>query len=178
MRTQFATLAVIAISCSQLGATDCGEIIEDPGFDHWCGDDRLCYWTTERGEIRRVATWREGDDGAEFVGNDVAISQMTEVTSYDTDCIRFEFLADVDETAEVTLEADVFGDGTINWSERVPTSSWEKVTFLIGIRGWYDGILFRLTKVGSGRTVLAQISAETAEGCPSTIDVSSGAFAR
>jgi len=177
MRT-LGPLLVIAVACSQLGATDCGEIIEDPGFDHWCGDDKLCYWTTERGEIRRVATWREGDDGAEFVGNDVAISQMTEVNSDDTDCIRFEFLADVEETAEVWLEADVFGDGTINWTERVPTSRWEKVTFLIGIRGWYDGILFRLTKVGSGRTVLAQISAETAEGCPSYIDISSGDFAR
>lgn len=170
------TLIVAVVAASQLGATDCGEIIDDPGFDHWCGDDRLCYWTTERGEIRRVPTWREGDDGVEFVGGDVAISQLTEVNSGDTDCIRFEFLADVSETAEVHLEADVFGDGTINWTERVPTSSWEKVTFLIGIRGWYEGILFRLTKVGDGRAVLAQISAEEAEGCPTYVDVANGDF--
>jgi hypothetical protein len=169
MRT-ITTVAFVTVVASQLGATDCGSIIEDPGFDHWCGD-QLCYWKTERGEIRKVPTWREGDDGVEFVGDDVAISQVTPVNSYDTDCIRFEFLADVEETAEVTLEADVFGDGTVDWTERVPTSRWDKITFLIGLRGSYEGILFRLTKVGGGRAVLARIAAEEAEGCPTFVDV-------
>jgi hypothetical protein len=170
MRKQAPTVLFVTALASQLGATDCGQIIEDPGFDHWCGDE-LCYWKTERGEIRRVPTWRAGDDGVELVGDDVAISQMTAVTSFDTDCIRFEFLADVAETAEVSLEADVFGDGTIDWVERVPTSRWDKISFLIGIDGGYQGVLFRLTKVGDGRAVLAQIGAEEAEDCPSAVDV-------
>lgn len=165
------TFAAIVIAATQLGATDCGEIIEDPGFDHWCGD-RLCYWDIERGDIRRVATWHAGDDGAEFVGDDVAISQMTEVTSTDTDCIRFEMIADVEETAEVHLEVDVRGDGTIEWRERIPTAYFEKVSLRIGLAGPYEGVRFRLTKVGSGRAVLAHIGAEVADdGCPSYVDV-------
>ena len=172
MKKQLASIAFLAAVGSQLGATDCGEIIEDPGFDHWCGGD-LCYWKTERGDIQQVPTWRDGDDGVEFVGADVAISQMTAVTSNDTDCIRFEFLADVADTVEVNLEADVFGDGTIDWVERVPTSRWEKVSFRIGIEGTYQGILFRLTKVGDGRTVLAQIRAHEEDGCPTYVDIAS-----
>lgn len=168
-RIPIATLVFTAAAFSQLGATDCGEILEDPGFDLWCGD-RLCYWQLERGEIAQVATWIEGDDGVELVGSDVAISQMTPLTSWDTDCVRFEMLANVEETAEVTLEADVYGDGTIDWSGRIPTSSWDKVSLRVGIRGDYQGVRFRLTKVGSGQAVLAQIAAETAEDCPSYID--------
>jgi hypothetical protein len=171
MRLASLTLALVAVS--QLGATDCGEIIADPGFDHWCGE-QLCYWKLERGEIRRVPTWRAGDDGAELVGDDVAIAQLTAVTSIDTDCIRFEMLADIDETAEVRLEADVFDDGTVDWSERVPTADWERVTMRIGLRGSYEGIKFRITKVGDGHATVAQMAAEVApddEPCPSFVDV-------
>jgi hypothetical protein len=170
---RLASLTVALIAVSQLGATDCGQITEDPGFDHWCGEE-LCYWKVERGAIERVPTWRAGDDGAELVGSDVAIAQLTAVTSTDTDCIRFEMLADVDETAEVRLEADVFDDGTVDWSERIPTSSWELVSFRIGLRGSYEGIKFRITKVGDGHATIAQMNAEVApadEPCPSFVDV-------
>jgi len=71
----------------------------------------------------------------------------------------------------VVLEADVFGDGVVDWSERIPTSRWEKVSFRIGLDGSYEGILFRLTKAGNGRAVLAQISAEEADDCPTFVDV-------
>jgi len=171
MRT-LSTLVIALVAASQLGATDCGKIIQDPGFDHWCGD-QLCYWKLERGAIERVPTWHDGDDGAELIGDDVAISQVTAVTSDDTHCIRFAMLADVEETAEVRLEADVFDDGTVDWSERIPTSSWEKVTFRIGLRGSYEGIKFRITKVGSGHATLAQIGADVPDegGCPSFVDI-------
>lgn len=160
----------LGAAATQLGATDCGQIIKDDGFDHWCGD-RLCYWTVERGDVARVPTWHVGDDGVEFVGSDVAISQLTPVTSRDTNCIRFEMVADVAETAEVRLEADVFDDGTIDWSERIPTSSWQRLSLLLGFRGSYEGIRFRLTKVGAGRAVLAQIAAEVSDvPCPTLVD--------
>lgn len=161
---------ILLLAATQLGATDCGAIIEDPGFDHWCGE-RLCFWETERGEIRRVPTWHRGDDGVEFVGDDVAISQMTPVNSWDTDCIGFEFVADVEASAEVFLEADVFGDGTVEWRERVPTSRWDQVSFRIGLEGSYEGIKFRLTKAGAGRAVLAQIAAQVEDDCPSSVDL-------
>jgi hypothetical protein len=149
----------------QIGATDCGQIITDRGFDLWCGD-QLCHWKLETGEIERVATWIDGDDGVAMHGDEVVISQMTAVTSADTDCIQFEMVADIDELAEVTIEADVFGDGTIDWTERVPTAEWEKVSLRIGIDGAYQGIKFRIVKRGAGQAVLARIGAETADDCP------------
>jgi len=167
------SLAFLAVCASQVGATDCGQIISDSGFDLWCGD-RLCAWDLERGAIEQVPSWHAGDDAVEMVGDDVAFSQRTPVNSTDTDCIRFDLIADIDETAEVHLQADVFGDGTIDFDQRLPTSSWDAVSLRIGVSGYYDGILFRLTKVGPGKAVLAQISAEVVEdadgGCPSYLD--------
>lgn len=168
-----ASLAFTAVCVSQVGATDCGQILADSGFDLWCGD-QLCYWKLERGEIAQVATWRSGDDGVSMIGDDVAISQRTGVNDTDTDCIRFDMVANIEETAEVHLEADVFGDGTVEWTERIPTSSWDAVSMRIGISGPYQGVTFRLTKTGSGEATLAQIKAEVVEdgdgGCPSYLD--------
>ncbi len=167
-RITLSTFVVTAAALSQLGAGECGEILTDPGFDLWCGD-RLCYWELERGAIEQVPTWIEGDDGVDLVGDDVAISQVSGADWISTDCIRFEMLANVEETAEVMLEADLGNDGTIDWSGRIPTSSWERVSLRIGIDVPYAGVRFRITKVGRGRAVLAQISAETAADCPSSI---------
>ena len=47
MRIQW-TIALVALACSQLGATDCGNVLKDPGFDLWC-DGQLCAWQVERG---------------------------------------------------------------------------------------------------------------------------------
>jgi hypothetical protein len=167
--THLTSLLVAAVAASQLGATDCGQVITDRGFDLWCGD-RLCYWKLERGEVAQVPTWVDGDDGVELVGDDVAISQLTSVDSNDGACIEFHLVADIDQDAEVTLEADIFGDDTVDWSERLPSASWERLSLRVGIAGRYDGIRFRLTKQGSGHAVLAAIGAEIAQGCPSFVD--------
>ncbi|MCB9559998.1 MAG: hypothetical protein H6708_06280 [Kofleriaceae bacterium] len=164
LRTTIPTLLTVALAATQVGATDCGQIIDDPGFDLWCGDT-LCAWKLERGEIRAATSWHQGDDAVELLGADTAISQLTPVNNYDTHCIRFDLVADVAESTEVRLEGDVFGDGTVDWSERIPTSAWAKVSYRIRIDGAYDGVLFRLTKRGAGRAVLARIAAETADDC-------------
>jgi hypothetical protein len=169
--TSLTTLAACAIAATQLGATDCGVIISDAGFDHWCGD-KLCFWDLERGQIRQVPTWHAGDDGVELVGADVAISQMTRVTSDDTECQHFEMIADIAPDAEVHLEADVFDDGTVDFRERIPTAAWRRVVVRVGIAGSYEGVRFRVTKAGPGRAVLARIHAEVADGgCPSLVPV-------
>jgi len=157
------SLIVTVAAASQVGATDCGQITRDQGFDLWCGEV-LCTWKLERGEVKRVGTWNENDPGVELVGDDVAIEQLTPVTSYDTTCIRFELVADIAETAEVHLHADVFGDGSVEYSQRLPTANWKPMSFLIPVRAPYDGVRFELTKRGSGRAVLAQLQAETATG--------------
>lgn len=164
------TLAVAAAAAGQLGATECGEALDDTGFDHWC-DDRLCFWELERGEVRRVPTWIDGDDGVEFVGDDVAISQLAPVTSDDTDCVRLSMVADIAGDAAVELHADVFGDGTLEAVVPVPAAAWERRVAWLGLRGSYEGVRLRLTKRGPGRAVLAQLSAEVADGCGTWVDV-------
>lgn len=160
MRARFPML--LALALTQGGATECGQIIDDRGFDLWCGD-ALCNWTLEKGEVRRAPTWHDADSGVEMVGDDVAISQDTPVEDADGTCVRVTMVADVDESAEVRLAVDVYADGTVESDERVPTSDWRKLTYLLRMPDGYQGVRFRLSKVGSGRAVLANIGAEIAE---------------
>lgn len=156
-------LLFIVVVASQMGATKCGQVTRDPGFDLWCGNE-LCAWKTERGEIRRVPTWHEGDAGVELVGDDVAIEQLTPVNSNDDTCIKFDLVANVDDGAEVYLNVDVEGDGTLEMHERLPSARWKPLTYNILIAAPYDGIRFELTKKGAGSAVLANIGATTAHG--------------
>ena len=157
-------LVISALAFTQAGATDCGTIIRDSGFDLWCGE-QLCTWKVLRGDIARVGTWHEGDSGIEFIGTDAAIHQLTPVNSFDGTCIRFDMIANVEANAEVFLHVDIFGDGVIERSERVPTSAWKPVSFHLFIERPYDGIRFELAKRGTGRAVLAQIAAVIARDC-------------
>ena len=156
------TLLLLAgVAVTSGGATDCGQVIDDRGFDLWCGD-RLCRWNLEKGQIAPVPTWHEGDHGVDLIGADVAISQLTEVASTDGTCVGFDLVADVAADAEVHLLVDVYGDGTIERDERIPTSAWRPVSFRLRMPGFYQGVRFRLTKVG-GHAVLANIGAAIAE---------------
>lgn len=153
-----------AVAVSQMGATDCGQIIKDPGFDLWCGD-RLCDWKIETGDAVQVPTWHAGDDGVELVGDDVAISQQTPETSDDSTCIHFSMLTDVALDADVHLQFDVFGDGTVDYDQPIPTAHWAPVSYLVRFTGPYNGVRFRIAKHGAGHAVLAEIKAETSTDC-------------
>src|SRR5690348_1574155 len=122
MRLPF--LIVILGAATQLGNTDCGQVLRDSGFDLWCGDS-LCAWKVERGDIQRISTWNKGDPGVELVGNDVAIEQLAPVDSGDGTCLAFDLVANVDPSADVELNVDVFGDGTVEHTERIPAASWK-----------------------------------------------------
>lgn len=159
------TLVVVAaLAATQLGATDCGRIIKDPGFDLWCGDT-LCAWKLERGTIARAPTWHTEDAGVAFAGPDDAIAQLAPVTSQDTRCIEFDLIADVATDATVVLNIDIEGDGSVERSETIPTAHWQPLTYTIAIDGPYDSVRFELAKQGGGRAVLAQIEAHTASNC-------------
>lgn len=151
------TLAVL----SQLGATDCGQVVRDSSFDLWCGEE-LCAWKVTRGDIRRVPTWNEGDSGVELVGSDAAIQQLSPVNHGDGTCIRFHLVANVEEAAEVFLDIDVEGDGTVERSERLPTARWKPISYNILVAAPYDGIRFELRKAGAGKAAVANIGAEMA----------------
>src|SRR4051812_15423636 len=100
MKIYFSTMILAAAALSQMGSTNCSVATRDPGFDLWCGDS-LCAWKVERGQVKRIATWNDGDSGVELVGNDVAIEQLSPVNYGDGTCLKFELVADVEDTAEV-----------------------------------------------------------------------------
>jgi hypothetical protein len=177
---KLSTIIMFGAVATQLGATDCGQALRDPGYDLWCGEE-LCAWKIERGEIRRVATWHEGDAGVELVGTDAAISQLSPVDSgdghcRDTDtgskctypdnvCLEFSLLANIDDNAVVDLNVDVFGDGTFEHSQRLPIASWQTVSYKIVIGQPFAGVRFQLAKSGTGVAQLANIGAKLARNC-------------
>jgi hypothetical protein len=167
------TLTLIAAALSQMGSTGgCDhQVLRDPSFDLWCGD-QMCAWTVERGEVKRVPTWHEGDSGVELVGADTAIEQVSPVDSSDGTCIQFDLVANVDENTEVRLNIDVFDDGTIDYSERLPTSHWQPLTYNLRFKGPYAGVRFELATLGGGKPVLANIGAKTVTGCQGLPEIS------
>ncbi len=158
------TILFLGAVASQLGNTDCGQALKDPGFDLWCGDS-LCDWKLERGAVNRVPTWNEGDPGVELVGTDVAIEQLSPVDGNDGVCLEFTLIADVAEDADVELNVDVMGDGSVEHTERLPTSNFKPLSYKIAIAGPYAGVRFELAKTGNGRAVLADIGAQTVDDC-------------
>jgi hypothetical protein len=174
------TLLLFAALASQLGNTDCGQALRDPGYDLWC-DGELCAWKVERGEIKRVATWHEGDSGVELVGPDTAISQLSPLdsadghcrdvdgtrkcTSPDNVCLEFTLLANIDGNAAVDLNLDIFNDGTIEHTEHLPISKWQSLSYKIVIGQPFAGVRFQLAKSGSGVAQLANIGAKLADNC-------------
>lgn len=158
------TLLFVAAAISQMGATDCGNALRDPGFDLWCGD-QMCAWKVETGTIHKVATWNEGDPGVELVDDGTKIEQTSPVDAGDGTCIEFDLIANVDANAQVALNLDVYADGSIEHTETIPTSSWAPIKFKLPIYGPYRGVRFELTKHGSGHAVLAQIGAKITTGC-------------
>lgn len=160
MRIPKLILAVTAVFA--LGGYECGDIIEDPGFDVWCGE-QLCSWELEKGEIERVPTWHRRDYGVALLSDPTAISQLA-VTS--DDCIRFQFIADIAPDATVTVEMDLLDDGRVEWERQVPTSNWALLTYMVATpETEYRGIRFRIRKTGPGHAVLAEIEAVRDEGC-------------
>jgi hypothetical protein len=118
-------------------------------------------WKVVTGEIKKAPTWHEKDAGVEFVGSESVIEQVAPVDSSDTSCIRFDLVANVDDKAEMKLDIDVQADGSVDLSERIPTSHWKPLTYNIRIDGAYRGVRFVLSKRGTGKATLAQIAAYT-----------------
>ena len=153
--------AVAAAALASMGATDCGQIIDDAGFDLWCGD-QLCKWDLDAGQIQRAATWHESDAGVELLGSDTKISQHTDVDNLDGTCIRFEMIADLDDSVDLRLQMDVYDDLSYEYDERIPAADWRALSYLVRMPSTYAGVRFRLYKRSAGHAVLANIGAEIA----------------
>ncbi len=163
---RYSKFVFAAVVLSQMGATECGNALRDPGFDVWCGDS-LCSWKLERGFIMKAATWNAGDPGVDLEADGTAITQLSPVDSNDGHCLEFDMIANIDADAHVTLNVDVFGDGSVEYSETIPTSSWAPLAFKLPVAGDYRGIQFELAKTGTGHAILAQIGAKVVDDCGS-----------
>ncbi|MFH1469304.1 MAG: hypothetical protein ABIO70_33275 [Pseudomonadota bacterium] len=154
------TLTALGITVLS-GYSSCGEdILADPGFDLWCGD-QLCTWEVEEGEVEKVPTWDERDEGASLVGPAVAISQPAAVSGLGARCIYFTLLADADEGATLRLQLDFLDDGSVEYDQEIPAEDWENIGFHITTPDWYDGLRFRIRKDGDERAVIAQVRAQS-----------------
>lgn len=165
MQRNLAATLLCAALIPMMGADgSCGDpILENNGFDLWCGD-QLCFWEIEAGQAVKIPTWHEADFGVELVGNSAAISQQSRIGS-GIECLRVRAVANIEETAEVTIEVDFFDDGVVDAAERIPTSDWAPVTVLITAPEIYSGARFRIKKLGSGTAQLAELGVERADKC-------------
>jgi hypothetical protein len=143
-------------------ASACGvRLLRDPSFELWCGQTLCAPWES-KGEIARVPTWHPRDYGVELLDG-AEISQLVEADP--VECIEFELIADVSAEAEVQLELDFMDDGTSDHSERIAESNWARLRFKIAAPTWYRGVRFIVRKLGTGRAVLAQLSASSSSDC-------------
>ena len=148
--TPFILAAAAFLSTAATCETD---LVEDAGFQLWCGD-RLCAWDLEEGEIQKVSTWHNNDYGVELVGAPVSLSSPFARTA---SSLRVEVVSDVERGAMVTVEIDQDGDGVIDWVLPVSPSDgfvsrvWESQPGADA-----TGVVY-LRKAGPGRAVVARI---------------------
>lgn len=132
------------------------DVIDDPGFQFWCGE-RLCAWQLHEGEIRRVPTWHEHDYGVELVGAPVLLSQNAQKGA---SCLRVELIADVDPAAMVFVEIDRDGDGDVDWSSPIDRQGFQSMAWEVTSGTSADAVFF-LRKSAEGRAVVSHLRAST-----------------
>ncbi|MCB9779701.1 MAG: hypothetical protein H6742_14140 [Alphaproteobacteria bacterium] len=166
-------LGLVAVAAVPLMAAEdsCGpDILDDPLFDLWCGDE-LCAWEIEEGAVEKVPTWHVAEDGASLVGDPVVISQLAKESDATVDCIQFSLTADVEEVdgqqANLKLLLDFQDDGLIDFETPLASDDYDGVSYFVTPPESYQDIRFIITKTGGGKAVIAQVRAqeEVRENC-------------
>jgi Cys-rich repeat protein len=148
---------------SLLACAGGSDLIKDPMLERWC-DAHPCNWM-HQGEVKQVGTWHPNDYASELVSDDAALSQTNlELSDSTASCFAFSLIAKLDRGARAFLEVDFFDDGSIDFSQRLPESDWERRTFRISAPISYQGVRFIVRKDGPGRVVLAELRAQSADG--------------
>jgi hypothetical protein len=155
-------LAACALGVTSLGGDCDGDIVSDPTFRDWCGDE-LCAWTLDTGHIHPVPTWIPEDLGVSFDDTPTQISQVTSESQ--ATCILFTSVANYDVTAGMTLLVDFNNDGTTEVTQPLPAASWESIQYEITAPAIYNGITFHIRKEGTGTAVLAEMRIQSTTGC-------------
>jgi hypothetical protein len=135
---------------------------EDASFDDWCGAE-LCHWQLGQGHIQKVPTWNDHDYGVSLLGPEVTLTQKTDISS--VRCLEFKVIANLDPAASVYLEMSFTGDGTNQYRQRIPSATWQPLTFLVSAPTWYDSLAVTISKESDGLAVLARLEVNSADGC-------------
>ncbi|MBX3192762.1 MAG: hypothetical protein KF819_37610 [Labilithrix sp.] len=155
-----ALFVLVALACGIVVA-GCDDVIDDPTFRTWCGD-QLCSWKLESGSIRRAATWHPKDYGVELVDTPTAISQET---SNSPRCLELTTIANVAPEAQVTVGLDFNRDGTIDHQLPLAATGFREAKLQVTAPLKYEGIRFVITKKGAGTAILAQMRVRGVAGC-------------
>lgn len=133
------------------------DILEDPGFQFWCGENP-CEWEVEEGEVRQVPTWHDYDYAIELVGAPVVISQRAK---RGPNCVRIELIADVEPSAMLFVEIDFDDDGSADWSSPINRQGFQSMSWEIPSASSVGTWRFILRKAAEGRAVIAQLRASS-----------------
>lgn len=156
--------AILLFACLQMLGCSSADLIDNPRVDRWCGE-RPCAWDVE-GDIERVGSWHENDYAVALLGERASLSQWNpDLDAVRSSCLGFSLIADVDARARVFVELDFLGDGSVEFSQRLPETHWKRRTFSIKTPSWYEGVRFSVRKESAGRAVLAELRAMPATDC-------------
>lgn len=171
-----AVLLLVSLFCVVFAA-GCDDIISDPNFHTWCGD-QLCSWKLESGEIRKVPTWHKKDFGVELLDSKApshvtAISQKVVTapslfnifSSPAPTCLEFSVIADVAAEAQVSISVDFSADGEVEYEQPIAATGFREQKTQITAPLQYENITFTISKRGTGRAVLAQMDVRSKTDC-------------
>ncbi|HKU42848.1 MAG TPA: hypothetical protein VJR89_32035 [Polyangiales bacterium] len=144
----------------------CGseELIHNPMVERWCGA-HPCGWQVD-GKIERIGTWHSHDFAVELQSDQATLSQVNmTVDAERAQCFSFSLIADVSKQTKLFMELDFLNDGHVEFSQRLPPSSWQRRTFLVKTPTWYEGVRFIVRKDGPGHAALAELRAQVSDDC-------------
>jgi hypothetical protein len=161
-----ARLALCLAATPMLMGAECEEpLVQDSGFDLWCGDS-LCAWQVDEGAIAKVPTWHARDYGVDLQGAAARISQLLPSGSDDVSCLRLSLLADVADPVSVTLELDFNDDGgPPEHTETLPSGAWLPVSYHVSAPTYFRTVRVSIRKRGEGHAAVAQIQIAKSSGC-------------
>jgi hypothetical protein len=162
---RFVSFVLVTLTAGAL-ATGCDDIVTDPNFHTWCGD-QLCSWKLDSGKIQRAPTWNPKDYGVELLDSTdathvTAISQVSDTTAK---CLEFSAVADVAPEAQVSIGLDFNDDGSVDRDQTIASVGFTVQTFQVTAPLAYDHVRIIIAKKGTGRAVLAQMDVKSVTNC-------------
>ena len=151
-------LTLAGVSCDP-------DVLNDPGFQFWCGD-QLCDWSVD-GEVERVPTWHDNDYAVEMIGSPVILQQTFH--SRVNGCVLVELIADIDPETLVTISINQDGLGGAEWTQVVNGIGFQRRTWRVDLNVDSGGFV-RIRKDNPGRALIAGL--RIWKGCSSIPPIS------